>query len=157
MLTTENIDDTVYVISEDSDEENSLMLKIKFFHKEEDEHMKSMSTKSITTLKDFEEGSCFYRANMECGTQLEHPIKNRLKSRISKATRRVKNQSWLSSRSKLKDAMSKHDQIVEFMNAVFQHSSNIHDTKKNQLRIIKQEMGVNCSIKQPRTKFPTLR
>ena len=66
-------------------------------------------------------------------------MKNRLKSRISNAVKRVKNQSWISSRSKLKDAISKHDQIGEFIKAVYQDSSNIQAKKKNQIRMTKVE------------------
>ena len=68
MLTVDNFEDTVYVISEDSDEENSLMLKITLFHKEDDLHMKSISTKSVTTIKETEKSSFFYERNMVCNS-----------------------------------------------------------------------------------------
>ena len=125
-------DHSYYVISENDEMEDSLMLKINMFSTEED-YRRSLSSNSISSIKEEKEGSIseLNIKSSSMSTNYSHRLKSKLRSRISNALRSTSKKSWVSSRSILKNAFSQHDQICEFINVVTNQSRCIHKKSKS--------------------------
>ena len=133
MTSNDTFDSSYCIISQGEDNENSLMLKIEFFSTEE--YVKTIGN-DVQKINSFGQGGLTTKETERlCSDKHAHHLKSKLKSRISKTFNRVKARSWISSRCRLQEAKSKHNQICEFINAAVGQTINSNEKRHKSIKI----------------------
>ena len=135
MTFKENFDLEYCTISQDDDNDNSLMLKVEFFSTEE-EYTKALMINDEPNLNSFkQEDLSKHESNQLCKDKYIHNIKSKLRSHISNTLNRVKARSWISSRYRLQTAKSQHDQICEFIKVAVSQTRTSNEKTYRSIKI----------------------
>ena len=135
MTFNENFGTEYCVISQDDDNDNSLMLKVELFSTEE-EYTKALIINGKSNLNSFkQEDLSEQESNQLCKDKYAHDLKSKLRSRISNTLRRVKARSWISSRYRLQTAKSQHDQICEFIKVAVSQTRTSNEKTYRSIKI----------------------